>query len=87
MVAWPAKPAATDVVAHATRKECWRPVSAAVGPLEAAKNPVLNLSKNLMNLRLSFQRGPSIWIGMADAARGAATKCGGWRGDRCRLDP
>ena len=28
MAAWSAKPAATDVVAHATLKECWRPVSA-----------------------------------------------------------
>ena len=56
MTAWPAKPAATDVVAHATLKECWRPVSAAVGPLEAAKNPVRDLSKNLMNFAAVFSQ-------------------------------
>ena len=32
-----------------------------------------------MTSRPSFHGGPSIRIGMADAARGAATKSGGWR--------
>jgi len=56
MAAWPAKPAATDVVAHATQTQCWRPVSAAVGPLEAAKNPVHDLSKNLMNFAAALSQ-------------------------------
>ena len=35
MAAWAAKPAATDVVAHATVKGCWRPVPAPLSPVEA----------------------------------------------------
>ena len=78
MAAWSAKPAATDVVAHATLKECWRPVLARSIRWEAAKNPTRDLSKNLINFSASFHNGPSIRIGMADAARGAARKSGGW---------
>jgi len=43
---------------NATLKDCWRPVSAAVGPLEAAKNPVVDLSKNLMNFAAVFSQWP-----------------------------
>jgi len=52
----------------------------AVGPLEAAKNPTRDLSKNLMKLSLFFHSGTSIRIRMADAARGATNR-GGEGGD------
>jgi len=54
MAAWPAKPAATDVVAHATLKECCRRVLSAVGPLKPAKNATRDLFKNLMNFSAVF---------------------------------
>ena len=49
MAAWPAKPAATDVVAHATLKECWRPVSARSVRWKRRRIRRRDLSKNLMN--------------------------------------
>jgi hypothetical protein len=54
MAAWSAKPAATDVVADATLKECWRPVSARSIRWEAAKNPTCDLSKNLVYFSALF---------------------------------
>ena len=46
---WPAKPAASEVVAHATARGCWRPVSAPSVGLEAAVNSTRKLRKNLMD--------------------------------------
>ena len=61
MAAWPAKPAATDVVAHATLKGVGARVSA-VSPLEAAVNSTRNLRKNLMD----FSTLSSHWSRLLD---------------------
>ena len=79
MAAWPAKPAASDVVAHATAARVLAPRASTVNPLDVALNSTRNLRENLMDSRRSCQRGPGLRIGTADAARGAATKSGGWR--------
>ena len=79
MAAWPAKPAASDVVAHATAQRVLATRARRVSPVEAAVNSTRNLREDLRDFSTLFHSGPGSLIGTADAARGAATKSGGWR--------
>jgi hypothetical protein len=47
MAAWPAKPAASDVVAHATAQRVLATRANTVSPLEAAVNSTCNLREQL----------------------------------------
>jgi hypothetical protein len=79
MAGWPAKPAASDVVAHATAQRVLATRASSVSPVEAAVNSTRNLRENLRDFSTLFSLWSGSLIGTADAARGAATKCGGWR--------
>ena len=80
MAAWPAKPAASDVVAHATAERVLAPRAStrqsAGSRGEFDAQPARELDGFLDAL---FTLVPALRIGTADAARGAATKSGGWR--------
>jgi len=56
MTAWPAKPAASDVVAHATAEGVLAPCACAVSLLETAVNSTRNLRENSMNFSTLFSR-------------------------------
>ena len=57
MAAWPAKPAASDVVAHATAERVLATRASSVSPVEAAVNSTRNLRENLMDFSTLF----SLW--------------------------
>jgi hypothetical protein len=54
MAAWPGKPAASDVVAHATAERVLAPHAGTVSPLEVALNSTRNLRENLMDFSALF---------------------------------
>ena len=54
MTAWPAKPAASDVVAHATAEGVLAPCACAVSLLETAVNSTRNLRENLRDFSMLF---------------------------------
>jgi hypothetical protein len=56
MAAWPAKPAATDVVAHATAQRVFVGGAGAVSPLQAAVNSTRNPRENLMDFSTLFSQ-------------------------------
>ena len=62
MAAWPAKPAASDVVAHATAERVLAPCASTVSPLEAAVNSTRNLRENLTDFSTLFSR----WSRLSD---------------------
>jgi hypothetical protein len=62
MAAWPAKPAASDVVAHATEKRVLAPRASTVSPVEASVNSTRNLRENLMDFSTLF----SHWFRLSD---------------------
>jgi hypothetical protein len=57
MAAWPAKPAASDVVAHATAQRVLATCASSVSPVEAAVNSTRNLRENLSDFSTLF----SLW--------------------------
>jgi hypothetical protein len=54
MAAWPAKPAASELVAHATAERVFAPIPGAVSPLEAEVTSTRNLRENLMDFSTLF---------------------------------
>jgi hypothetical protein len=62
MAACPAKPAASDVVAHATAAWVLAPSASTVSPLEASVNSTPNLRENLMGFSTLF----SHWFRLSD---------------------
>jgi hypothetical protein len=62
MAGWPAKPAASDVVAHATAETMLAPRVSTVNPLKAAVNSTRNLRENLMDFSTLFTH----WSRFAD---------------------
>lgn len=79
MAGWPAKPAASAVVAHAAAERVLAPRDSAVSRVETTANSTRDLRENLWISRRSFHSDPGFGFRTADAARGAATKGGGWR--------
>jgi hypothetical protein len=65
MAAWPAKPAASDVVAHATAERALATRASSVSPVETAVNSSRNLRENLMDLSTLF----SLWSRLVDTER------------------
>ena len=57
MAGWPAKAAASDVVAHATAQRVLATRASSVGPVEAAVNSTRNLRENLRDFSTLF----SLW--------------------------
>jgi hypothetical protein len=62
MAAWPAKPAATDGVAHATAERVLAPRASTVSAVEAAVNSARNLRQNLRDFSTLF----SLWSRLFD---------------------
>jgi hypothetical protein len=62
MAAWPAKPAASDVVAHATAEWVLAPCTGSVSPLETSMSSTGNLRQNLMDFSTLF----SLWFSLFD---------------------
>jgi hypothetical protein len=56
MAAWPAKPAASKVVAHATAERTSAPRAGAASPIEAAVNSTRNPRENLMDFSTLFSQ-------------------------------
>ena len=54
MARWPAKPAASDVVAHATAQRVLATRANSVSPVEAAVNSTRNLRENLRDFSTLF---------------------------------
>ena len=57
MAAWPAKPAASDVVAHATAERVLAPRASTVSPVEGAVNSTCKPRENLMDLSTLSSHG------------------------------
>ena len=62
MAAWPAKAAASDVVAHATAERVFATCASTVSPVEAAVNSTRNLRENLRD----FSTLSSLWSRLFD---------------------
>lgn len=62
MAGWPAKPAASDVVAHATAQRVLATRASSVSPVEAAVNSTRNLRENLRDFSTLF----SLWSRLFD---------------------
>jgi hypothetical protein len=62
MAGWPAKPAASDVVAHATAQMVLATSAGSVSPVEAAVNSTCNLRENLRDFSTLF----SLWSRLFD---------------------
>lgn len=60
MAGWPAKPAASDVVAHATGERVLAPRASTVSPPETAVHSTRNLRENLMDFSTLFHTGPRL---------------------------
>jgi len=60
LAASPAKPAASEVVAHATLGGCWRPVLAPSVGLETASQSTRNLRDNSMDFSTPFLNWPRL---------------------------
>jgi hypothetical protein len=54
MATWPARPAASDVVAHATAEWVLAPLASTVSLLEAAVNKTRDLQENLVDFSTLF---------------------------------
>jgi len=59
--AWPTKPAASEVVAHATAERVLAHCVGAVSPLETTANSTPDLRENLMDLSTLFSQRSRLW--------------------------